>query len=101
MNVERTIITDASPLIEMSHLANRNGAYEWIGMINHSGQIGGSLREPVTIHDINIRFKPVKPVKKLMLMRNGSTLTFKQKDGWVECTVPQLSDFEMLLCLYN
>ncbi|MBD0279761.1 MAG: beta-galactosidase trimerization domain-containing protein, partial [Flavisolibacter sp.] len=101
LHVERTIETNASPLIEMTHLANRNGAYEWLGMINHSGQIGGSLREPVTITNTNIRFKPTKPVKQIRLMRSGTTLNFKQANGWVECTVPKLNDFEMLLCTYN
>lgn len=101
LSVERTVVTDASPLIEITHLANRNGAYEWLGMINHSGQIGGSLREPVTIHNTNIRFKPTKPIKEIKMMRSRTTLNFKQTDGWVECTVPQISDFEMLLCLYK
>lgn len=101
LNVERTIETDASPLIEMSHLDNRNGAFEWIGMINHSGQIGGSLREPVTIYNTNIRFKPVKPIKKLILMNSGMQLSYRQENGWIECTVPQVKDFEMLLCLYK
>ena len=101
LNIEPTIFTDASPLIEMSHLANRNGAFEWIGMINHSGQIGGSYREPVTIHDTNIRFKPVRPVKKMVLLNSGTTLPFKQNNDWIECTVPQLNDFEMLVCLYE
>jgi hypothetical protein len=101
LNVERTVVTDASPLIEMSHLANRNGAFEWLGMINHSGQIGGSLHEPVTIHNTNIRFKPVKPVKQIKLMTSGASLTFKQTNGWIECKLPQLGDFEMLLCLYE
>lgn len=101
LKVERTVVTDASPMIEISHLANRNGAFEWLGMINHSGQIGGSLREPVSIYNTNIRFKPTRPVKQLKLMKSGTTVNFKQADGWVECTVPQLNDFEMLLCLYQ
>ncbi len=101
LNVERTLITDASPLVEVSHLANRNGAFEWLGMINHSGQIGGSLLEPVSIYNTNIRFKPLNPIKELRLMRAGTTIRFKQQDGWVECVVPRLDDFEMLLCLYK
>ena len=102
LNVECSIQTDASPLIEMTHLANRNGAYEWIGMINHSGQIGGSYREPITIHDTHIRFKPIRSPKKLVLLNSGETLPFKQKgNGWIECTVPRVSDFEILLCLYD
>jgi hypothetical protein len=101
LNIERTVETDASPLIEMTHLSNRNGAFEWIGMINHSGQIGGSIREPVMISNTHIRFKPTKTIKQLKLMTNGTNLPFKETNGWVECTVPQLNDFEMLLCLYN
>lgn len=101
LNFERTVITDASPLVEMTHLTNRNGSFEWLGMINHSGQIGGSLREPVKIHNTTIRFMPLKPVKEMRLMKAGIRLSFKQSYGWVECTIPQLDDFEMLLCLYN
>jgi len=101
LKVERTVITDASPLVEISHIANRNGAFEWLGMINHSGQIGASLREPVPMYNISLRFKPVKQIKELRLMKSGTALTFKETNGWVECTVPQLTDFEMLLCLYK
>lgn len=101
LNVERTIVTDASPLIEISHLANRNGAYEWLGFINHSGQIGASLREPVTIYNTSVRFKTVKPIKELRLMNAGSTLKFTQENGWVQCTLPEIKDFEMLLCMYQ
>ncbi|MGI8634406.1 MAG: hypothetical protein ACR2KZ_03280, partial [Segetibacter sp.] len=101
LHVERTVKTDASPLIEMTHLVNRNGAFEWLGMINHSGQIGGSIREPVMISNTHIRFKPAKTIKQLTLMTTGAKLPFKQSGGWVECAVPQLNDFEMLLCLYQ
>ena len=101
LNMERTIITDASPLIEMSHLANRNNAFEWIGLINHSGQIGGSLREPVAIHQTSIRFKPLRPVKEMWLMRAGTRVEFTERDGWVDAVVPRLEDFEMVVCLYR
>jgi hypothetical protein len=98
--VERTIVTDASPLIELSHLVNRNNAFEWIGMINHSGQIGGSFREPVTIANTNIKFKPQKKVKELRLMRANKQLPFRENNGWIECTVPELKDFEMVVAIY-
>lgn len=101
LNVKRTLVTDASPLIEMTHLANRNGAFEWVGLINHSGQIGASIREPVSIYQTNLRFKPAKPIKQLKLMTTGTDLPFSEVNGWVECTVPKLNDFEMLLCLYH
>jgi hypothetical protein len=101
LNLESMIVTDASPLIEITHLANRNGAFEWIGMINHSGQLGDVFREPVAIHNTTIRFKPLKPVKSISLMHSEKKLKFRQSDGWIECIVPQLSDFEMVLCMYE
>lgn len=101
LKVEKTIETDASPLIEMTHMANRNEAYEWIGLINHTGQIGNSYLEPVTIHNTTIRFKPVKPVKEIRLVRSGELIKFKQNNGWIETTVPRIEDFEMVLCLYK
>lgn len=101
LKVESSIVTDASPLIEMTRLSNRNGAFEWIGMLNHSGQIGAALLEPVSIYNTMLRFKPLKPVKEIKLLRSGTTIQFKQTDGWVECIVPKVADFEMLLCLYS
>jgi hypothetical protein len=101
LKVENALVTDASPLIEMTWMGNRNGSFEWIGMINHSGQIGNSFREPASIHNTAIRFKPQKQVKELWLMRSGTGLKFKQKDGWVECVVQQIDDFEMMVCLYK
>ncbi|MBS1661494.1 MAG: hypothetical protein JST68_10640 [Bacteroidetes bacterium] len=101
LKVDRSIQTEGSPLIEMTREANRNGVFEWVGLINHSGQIGGSLREPVAIHDTRVRFKPLKPVKTVRLLRSGAPVRFLQKDGWVEVTVPKLMDFEMIVCYYN
>lgn len=101
LKVESPLSTDASPLIEMTHIGNRNGAFEWIGMINHSGQIGDAFREPVPILNTPIRFKPVKQVKEIRLIRAGAGIKFKENQGWVECVVPQVNDFEMVVCLYK
>lgn len=101
LKIEKQVITNASPMIEITHLSNRNGAYEWLGMINHSGFMGTSVREPVTIYGTTIKFKPQKAVKEIRLLRSGLTASFSQSDGWIECNVPEVRDFEMLLCLYK
>lgn len=98
---DRTLVTDASPLLEVSRMANRNGAFEWIGMINHSGQIGGSYLEPIPVNDISVRFKSAKPVREIWLMRAGKKIKFTEGNGWVDCVVPQVVDFEMLVALYR
>jgi hypothetical protein len=101
LNISNSIVTNASPLIEMTRLANRIGAFEWIGVLNHSGQIGASLLEPVSIHNTTVRFKPLRPVKEIKLLKSKTSLNFKHTNGWIECTIPAIADFEMLLCLYN
>lgn len=35
-----------------------------------------------------------------LIHRSGEALKFKQDDKWIECVVPQLNDFEMILCIY-
>jgi hypothetical protein len=40
-------------------------------------------------------------VKELRLLKAGTPVKFKQVNGWIECTVPKVEDFEMILCLYN
>jgi hypothetical protein len=102
LKVGKYLETDASPMIEMTHLANLNGAFEWVGMINHTGFMGNSVREPVTIHNTKVRVKPLKPVKEVRLLRSSKVMNFKHvKDGWIECLVPQIADFEMLLLIYK
>jgi hypothetical protein len=101
LEVKSDLETNAPALVEMSHQVNRSGAFEWIGLINHSGQIGGSLREPVMISNTSVRFKPAHVVKAVTLLRSGKTVNFKQTGGWLEVLVPQLTDFEMIVCTYR
>ena len=102
LKIESDLETDASPVIEITHLANLNKAFEWVGLINHSGFLGNSVREPVIIQNTTIRLKSIKPVKEVRLMRSGLDLKFKQQsNGWIECLIPQIGDFEMMLCLYK
>ena len=102
LGLGRTIETNASPLVEITHLVNLNEAFEWIGLINHSGQIGASFRDPVPINDINLRLKPSRPVREVRLARSGRKISFSQNnEGWLECTLPSIEDFEMVVCLYR
>jgi hypothetical protein len=100
LEVEKTIFTDAPAQVEITHLLNRNKKFEWVGMINHSGFHSTSVREPITIHNTSIRFRPFKPVKEVILLRSGKKVKFENIDGWIHCVIPELSDFELLLCIY-
>lgn len=101
LQLKPALLSNASPLVEISQECNENGGFEWIGLINHSGQIGASFQEPVAIHDIKIKFKPVRPLKSMSLLHAGVKINFIEKNGWVECEVPKLSDYDILYSEYK
>jgi len=59
------------------------------------------FREPVPMYDIQVRFRPSKPVKEIHLMRSGEKIKFRQNDGWIECNVPKIDDFEIILAFIS
>ena len=100
LKVSQTLFTNASHMLEVSHLRNRENAFEWIGMINHTGQVGGTYRESVPLLNTSVRVKPAKRVKQVRLMRQGGLLDFTEKEGWIEFNLPRVEDFEMVLLSY-
>ena len=70
-------------------------------LINHSGQIGAAFREPFIIQSTNIRFKPVRSVREIRLLRSGEKVRFRENDGWIKFSVPEIRDFEMALAIYR
>jgi hypothetical protein len=93
--------TDASQLIEISHLRNRGGAFEWVGLLNHSGQIGPALGAPVPIHDTRVRLRTARPPRMVILPRSEQSVPVRRDgEGWIEVEVPKVEDFEMIVFLY-
>lgn len=101
LGYEPGIRTDLPASVELTHLKNRNNQFEWIGLINHSGHLGTSVREPITIRQTEIRFRPNRKPTRVHLVRAGVDVPFRQEGEWVVCTVPEVREFEMLLCGYN
>ncbi|MDI6400969.1 beta-galactosidase trimerization domain-containing protein [Balneolaceae bacterium ANBcel3] len=93
---------EASHLLEISHMVNRNKAFEWVGMINHTGQMGATFGEHVPLKDIRVRIKPQKPIRNAYLLRSEKAVEgFSEGDGWMRFEVPEVCDFEMLVCVYS
>ncbi len=100
--VDHLLKAEASHLLELSHMINRHGTFEWVGMINHSGQTGTTFGEPVPLPETKILLRPQKPVKTVFLAKSRQELTFEaQSDGYIQCVIPGINDFEMLVCLYH
>jgi hypothetical protein len=93
--------TDASPLLEISHLRNRGGAFEWVGLLNHTGQIGPTLGPPVPIYDTTVRLRTARSPREVILPRSEQSVQVRRDgEGWIEVEVPKVEDFEMIVCLY-
>lgn len=101
LKVKRTVSFNTSSMIELTHLVNRDKAFEWFGMINHSGQVGATLGQPIPVYNATLRFRPQKPLNELLLATSGKKLQWKQIDGLVEVVIPNIGDYEMLVALYK
>ena len=99
LKLERSIIIEGSPLIEANRRASGDGKFEWVGLVNHSGQNGTAFHKTIPIFDVGLKFRANGAVKAIRLLRAGTELKFDVvKDGWVKCVVPKLERFEIVLC---
>jgi hypothetical protein len=102
LELNRRLVVTASPLVEVTHRAGRNGKFEWVGLFNHSGQRGKALHQPFPITGIDIELKPAKPVKSVRLLKAKRNLDFKTgEDGRLHVQVPQLGHYEVVLFEYK
>ena len=94
-------ITSASPLVEISRQIGNAGNFEWYGMLNHTGQLGNAFYQPLPIRNMEFKFKPQKKVASVKSMATGKPVPFKlNPEGWVNVTIPELDDYDVVLVEY-
>jgi len=92
----------APPLVEVTRHEDKSGSFEWIGLANHSGQIGTATHAPLPIRGVNLRFRPAKKARAVRLLRSGAELKLSaDSQGWLTATVPELNEFEVVLVEYD
>ena len=102
LGYKSALSTDASPLLEMSHRLDKNGSYEWFGLVNHSGQLGNVFYEPVSLPEFTISFKPVKEVERVSLLGSDKSVQFRTvKGGDVMMRLEGLDFYDILLVEYK
>jgi hypothetical protein len=102
LGLQQDVVVDASPLVEVFHQESPGGTFGWIGLANHSGQLGTAFHLPLPIRDSRIRFRPPKPVKSVRVLKENKSLEFaSEAGGWVRFTVPELNAFEVVLAEYK
>jgi len=99
LGLERNVVIETSALVEVNRRASADGKFDWVGVINHSGQNGTAFHKPIPMSDIGLKFRTKGAVKAIRLLRAGKELkSYTVKDGWVECVVPKLERFEIVVC---
>ena len=97
----RSLTIEAPPLVEVTRHAARSGRFEWIGLINHTGQNWTAFLKPVPIAQIPLAWKAAGTLRAVRLLRAGADLPHTVAGGWVRCAVPRLDRFEVVLCTYE
>jgi len=89
---------DTSPMIEANHRAAGDNSFEWVSLINLSGQLDNFLQVPVPFRDIPVKVKPRSKVKSVTSLSNGKILKFELNgDGSITFYIPQLNEWEIIL----
>lgn len=88
----------ASSLVEVSRQASTDGRFEWVGLVNHSGQNGTAFHRPPPIFDVPLRLRATGGVKSVRLLRSGTELDLSiEERGWLKCMLPRLDRLEIVL----
>ncbi len=102
LGLERRLNVKTSQLVEVTHRISHDGAFEWLGLFNHSGQLNNALHAPVPINNIKISLTSLRDVKTVRLLKDKQQLGFSvMKNGQVNVTVPKLRHYEIVLFEYK
>ncbi|HOX04522.1 MAG TPA: hypothetical protein P5555_19985 [Candidatus Paceibacterota bacterium] len=97
----RRLIVQTPALVEVNHRAGRTGQFEWVSLLNHTGEMDSVLLDPVPIRDVRIRLQPRSPIQSVRLLKAGRDLPWKPVEGgWIECVLPDLPAYEIILFQY-
>jgi len=100
LGVDRRLRVTASPLVEVTHRADKDGKFEWAALFNHSGQQGKALHRPIPVRDSAINLKPQREVKTVRLLQTGTSLDFSREKDRISVLVPKLDHYEVVLFEY-
>ncbi|TWU32472.1 alpha-amylase family protein [Novipirellula artificiosorum] len=101
LKTPRRASVETSPLVEVTHRRDREGRFEWVGLLNHTGQLAASIHAPVPIPNVTVHLKTSDRVKQIRGLTDGSALQHHQEpNGQETITLPQLNEFEIVLVEY-
>jgi hypothetical protein len=103
LGLARTLDVDAPPLVEARHMTHAGGRFEWVGLVNLTGQkdVAGFF-DPVPVRDVVVRLRPRRPVSAARLLKAATDIPVtRTDDGRIRCTVPELGPYEVVAFTYG
>lgn len=101
LKLERSVVVEASEMVEVNRRVSADGKFEWVGLINHSGQNGTAFHKPTPISDVVLKLRSEGEIKKVRLLKAAEEVKFSTEEEWVRCVVPKLERFEIVLYEYK
>jgi hypothetical protein len=103
LRAPRTVRVEASPLVEIQHMRDEGGRFEWVSLVNLSGQKDGpGYFEPVPMRDIEVEILPRRPAASARLLKAGREIPLESRPGGrAACRVPELGLYEIVLFSYR
>lgn len=102
LRFRQDVVVEASPLVEVFRQESADGSFGWIGLANHSGQLGTAFHTPLPIRDIPVRLRAGKRISSARLLKAGATLELtREADEWVRFTIPELGAYEVVVLEYR
>lgn len=90
-----------NPFIQITHFTAQGDNYEWIGMINHSGQLNNSYYAPIPLSNIGMTLKTDRKPSTVKLVTTGKLIDYDYEKGFVRIIIDKLNDFEMIKIDYH
>ena len=101
LETPRRVRVETSPLVEVTHRRDPDRRFEWIGLLNHSGQLASSIHTPLPIRDVTVYLKPTARIRQVRSLTDGAALEhYRSASGHETITLPRLGAFEIVLVEY-
>jgi hypothetical protein len=102
LETDRRLRVRTHALVEVSHRRDREGAFEWVGLYNHSGHNLNAFHAPISVSDVQIQLTPRREVARARLLGNDQELTVSRRKGSeaISVLVPRLKHYDAVVFEY-
>ena len=96
LGLDRRLATNAPPCVEVAWHGELEGRWQWIGLVNHPGQLGTAHHPPLPVREIELSVVMDRPATGARSLRLGTRLPCATSGGRTTVRLPELHDFDVI-----